>query len=1350
MSENIPSLPRRRSRRHLDVSRLPTPPPDPTDKDDFLVYLDGLQKSTLLYSRSTSAVEDAFDHLDKLYRLMEQMLELREQNARLHRRIRDLEHLNNLEKMHKELDERAECPELDKDTAFAETILESILAEAKPKKAKRQSVMRRNRSGSVSVAAVHRQESRRASECVGGDKKKVSKWTKVKAAFKWEKAAPNVSDAKSQDSGIGGVGVGPALEVARYLRVPSCDEHGHSGDSGAAEVSTPGTLSAASSVEEFHRGDARHCSDPKSSDDEHSHNYIPHSKEGSQKSNKSHKTPWAKMKDIIQTRNSFKKKHRLSAHSDDVQIDVELCSDEDNVFEEGCDVPPEVVARYRQAAEDGVQVSKWTRVKKAFLPDAAPPSAEEEVQANYKQLQKKLSLEFQEKLGEWERMRQNSPSTAAPPAALDDAKDPAFIKKMEEWQKIKAQPSLKKPPMTSSENLPPEFRKKLQEWEKIRKGSGTKKKLADVPRWKSLSGPKSEMDYQNLSEDFRKKLEEWKQMKSDKTSPKQSQKQKKETDKELQWFEKELTKIEKEKQRLERERQKFLEREESLSKLRNSVVGGLKKEVLIHTPSGFYRFEGISRKFTQKLYEWEKAQGIGPESSTFALLNSSLTPDKKDLQRNETSSLVRSKSADSIAISALNLTCPLMSHQPSSLSLNDVEELEKECLDDSRSSSEQFISSHSHETLALDEPEALIVEIEDIVEETAEPLHPIAIAQKTQQPIYQRQEAKLCEGETCAAPKIRRSESTRAQSNYNLIEEIFSILKNLQENEVEIQKIQEVLAEQEEKSNSELIRLKMFDESQKAMSIRLCEKVTRLQEANARVFSSLTKEEDFNTKQVLETLETVQDLSSEIYQLTEKLDSEINERNVYDSLPEKGACSLNPTTEVAKDIKNRMLELRRRLSYVCAASDLTAPRRRQVKKNEESEKNVRLYVKNESTQSQGAIKKRIRYRQKRRACDTDEEEEDVKKNVHRKVGRSRSVSENSEVVVDEAIVQKVVVPTQSNILNVCLDEENKNLDSPVTVFVKTTRKLFTPLVESGLKGDEECEEQEDVEEEGEKKVERKESVTPPVTHLPPLPSPLPVKKAISPSIRLMMAKYNQKVSEDSHSTKSGNSSGSASPLWLSPPSERRVRSQTERYQEELKRSSPRARLRVHKSHTVDALPTMPPSPDPKRLSSELRLQKLHKAKEEFLNAPASAPPQICDEPIRFPARNRLSQISVDSETSYESACGALIKSASAGMINVDAEVYRQIDPEVHGGGYVSLPRNTKRGEGFLGGRFGLASIASKFRKVKMRRGKDKEGRMGAVSALCRQSLVVDIQPLVAKEEETKSGGWIKKAKLFKK
>jgi hypothetical protein len=97
---------------------------------------------------------------------MEQMLELREQNARLHRRVRDLEHLNNLEKMQRELDVRDDCPELEKDTAFAETILESILSEtkAKPKPSAssrlRQSISRRSRHRSGSVGRTRSWSSR--------------------------------------------------------------------------------------------------------------------------------------------------------------------------------------------------------------------------------------------------------------------------------------------------------------------------------------------------------------------------------------------------------------------------------------------------------------------------------------------------------------------------------------------------------------------------------------------------------------------------------------------------------------------------------------------------------------------------------------------------------------------------------------------------------------------------------------------------------------------------------------------------------------------------------------------------------------------------------------------------------------------------------------------------------------------------------------------------------------------------------------------------------------------------------------------------------------------------------------
>lgn len=40
----------------------------------------------------------------------------------------------------------------------------------------------------------------------------------------------------------------------------------------------------------------------------------------------------------------------------------------------------------------------------------------------------------------------------------------------------------------------------------------------------------------------------------------------------------------------------------------------------MHTNSGLHRFEGISKKFAQKLFEWEKARGIKPELSTLALL----------------------------------------------------------------------------------------------------------------------------------------------------------------------------------------------------------------------------------------------------------------------------------------------------------------------------------------------------------------------------------------------------------------------------------------------------------------------------------------------------------------------------------------------------------------------------------------------------------------------------------------------------------------------------------------------------------------------------------------------------------
>lgn len=228
---------------------------------------------------------------------------------------------------------------------------------------------------------------------------------------------------------------------------------------------------------------------------------------------------------------------------------------------------------------------------------------QDEIQKNYQDLQIKLSIEFQEKMREWERMKHFSSNSAISSSGVtnfalspEELKEHAFKKKMEEWEKIKGHPKHNMQ-LQSEEHLPLEFRKKLQEWQRIKKGlmkddnssnSSQKKKLGEWPKWKSMSGQRTDVsptEQHPLSEDFIRKLETWKQMKSqsysvneedkkgnktpspkllrkDGGSSRQSKKMKEQTEKELQWFEKELSKIEREKQRLDRERQKFLEREE--------------------------------------------------------------------------------------------------------------------------------------------------------------------------------------------------------------------------------------------------------------------------------------------------------------------------------------------------------------------------------------------------------------------------------------------------------------------------------------------------------------------------------------------------------------------------------------------------------------------------------------------------------------------------------------------------------------------------------------------------------------------------------------------------------------------
>lgn len=224
--------------------------------------------------------------------------------------------------------------------------------------------------------------------------------------------------------------------------------------------------------------------------------------------------------------------------------------------------------------------------------------------------------------------------------------------------------------------------------------------------------------------------------------------------------------------------------------------------------------------------------------------------------------------------------------------------------------------------------------------------------------------------------------------------------------------------------------------------------------------------------------------------------------------------------------------------------------------------------------------------------DSDDEEivtvqEQQKMRQLRKFTRTKTFSEtdNEKTKEDTDIkmfqsLQNVVIPTETNLIPASNDNRAIT-ESPLTVFVKTTRKLFTPIGEAHIGVDvktspkiesptiviephldedhgkrEKGVETQDV---SQKKVKVNQQEQ--VCQLPPLPgSPVPQRKVfkeISPSIRLMLAKYNQKISEqDNKSIKSGNSSGSNSPLWRSPVFERRVRCQTERYEEELNKLSP--------------------------------------------------------------------------------------------------------------------------------------------------------------------------------------------------
>lgn len=307
-------------------TRLPTPPPDPQclpiardrtgvtsrgpeeEEEDLATYLSELGASpfeghsfdydTTPNSRTSAMggdaapfTEEAFEHLDRLCALTEQILDLRDRSSKFFRRVRGLERA----KVQRNADRRLEIAltnneeELlrdftDEDTGFAESLLDAMLSNCRdatstPRRSERLSVRSpsssRQRSRSLALAEQNLASNLVERAAEAGDKRgtfvrnasrnggpKVSKWTRVKAAFKWERACTNdLADiAESCTSATAS-----STPTTRYLRIPDAIivgnwNAGPTLSSCTSEVSSPSTpigrvSSASSSNEEVFDGE---------------------------------------------------------------------------------------------------------------------------------------------------------------------------------------------------------------------------------------------------------------------------------------------------------------------------------------------------------------------------------------------------------------------------------------------------------------------------------------------------------------------------------------------------------------------------------------------------------------------------------------------------------------------------------------------------------------------------------------------------------------------------------------------------------------------------------------------------------------------------------------------------------------------------------------------------------------------------------------------------------------------------------------------------------------------------------------------------------------------------------------
>ncbi|GIY92911.1 uncharacterized protein CEXT_427841 [Caerostris extrusa] len=551
------------------------------------------------------------DHLDNLCKLMEQLGELRDTNSKLQKRVQYLEDLKTLHDMHKEICEGGEyssedaltskpgpyplkksateshCPQKDEVPSMGYSRSPSKYLSRKSRLHQPQ-VQRRGRSKSVGHEDLNEDpKSRRL----------FPKWSRVKEAFGWESERKNSIKMKSES--------GTSLSARRRSDESSSQAYRHPG-SPTWYQDYPSIHSSVDDIHEEYEG--RWKKGSVTSEKFAEHLDIPHEGLRRQKSTPSpgsEKIPSyrdgsdVKPKSFTIERDSYRHQDFSKFEKEDAKRGKALGTGQDHHRE----AQRQLKEKIFEARSVTSKSSNITRGPKQKGHKPGPITFDREI--DYVCPRTPSSSPTFQRKSKWTRMtnawkgkKEGEKDSMSTPTSPNNQHDGHFSFDIIE------------------EGSPGSYR---EERELSRIGSDSHRRF---PPENTRVGPDPSSGTYLLPTPLGQKtlgnVEEPQEIRQ------QEDKTIKPKIKDLTWLEKELQKVEKEKQRLSKERQKYEERALRLEKLKETVLGtNNKREVLVRTSAGEFRFEGISDAFTKKLYEWETKRGVGPEFSTIALLDSS-------------------------------------------------------------------------------------------------------------------------------------------------------------------------------------------------------------------------------------------------------------------------------------------------------------------------------------------------------------------------------------------------------------------------------------------------------------------------------------------------------------------------------------------------------------------------------------------------------------------------------------------------------------------------------------------------------------------------------------------------------